>query len=139
VPGLQAARTASSWLGWRSVWPCNRALGYTVGAYGAGMSVYSHFIARGHEVVFPKNQRWRLGSGGGRRGLLARLPEPFLSHSCPNKGSPLGSRENRLARFRLFHKPRHNAAANLLPANLAAAVFPPFDKHLFVERRAFAR
>lgn len=33
----------------------SRALGYTMGAYGAGMSIYSHFIARGNEVVFPKN------------------------------------------------------------------------------------
>ncbi len=33
----------------------SRALGYTMGAYGAGISIYSHFIARGNEVVFPKN------------------------------------------------------------------------------------
>jgi hypothetical protein len=33
----------------------SRAFGYSMGAYGAGMSVYTHFIARGHEVVFPKN------------------------------------------------------------------------------------
>jgi len=33
----------------------SRALGYTMGGYGAGISIYSHFIARGNEVVFPKN------------------------------------------------------------------------------------
>ena len=33
----------------------SRALGYTMGAYGAGISIYSHFIARGNDVVFPKN------------------------------------------------------------------------------------
>jgi hypothetical protein len=33
----------------------SRAFGYSMGAYGAGMSVYTHFIARGREVVFPKN------------------------------------------------------------------------------------
>ncbi len=33
----------------------SRAFGYTMGAYGAGMSIYRNFMARGHEVVFPKN------------------------------------------------------------------------------------
>ena len=33
----------------------SRPLGYTMGAYGAGVSVYTHFIAHGSEVVFPKN------------------------------------------------------------------------------------
>lgn len=41
----------------------SRALGYTMGAYGAGMSVYSHFIARGTEVVFPKNTSMEIGVG----------------------------------------------------------------------------
>jgi hypothetical protein len=33
----------------------SRAFGYTMGAYGAANSVYSNFIARGQEVVFPKD------------------------------------------------------------------------------------
>jgi hypothetical protein len=33
----------------------SRAFGYTMGAYGAANSVYSNFIARGRDVVFPKN------------------------------------------------------------------------------------
>jgi len=41
----------------------SRAFGYTMGAYGAGMSVYTHFIARGHEVVFPKNTAMEIGIG----------------------------------------------------------------------------
>ena len=41
----------------------SRALGYAMGAYGAGMSVYSNFIARGHEVVFPKNTLMEIGIG----------------------------------------------------------------------------
>jgi hypothetical protein len=41
----------------------SRALGYTMGAYGAGMSVYSGFFARGHEVVFPKNTAMEIGIG----------------------------------------------------------------------------
>ena len=41
----------------------SRALGYTMGGYGAGMSVYSHFIARGRDVVFPKNTVMEIGIG----------------------------------------------------------------------------
>lgn len=33
----------------------SHAFGYTMGAYGAANSVYSNFIARGHEVIFPKD------------------------------------------------------------------------------------
>lgn len=33
----------------------SRAFGYSMGAYGAGLSVYSHFLARGREVIFPKD------------------------------------------------------------------------------------
>ena len=32
-----------------------------MGAYGAGMSVYSNFIARGHDVVFPKDTAMTIG------------------------------------------------------------------------------
>jgi hypothetical protein len=49
----------------------SRALGYTMGAYGAGMSVYSHFIARGHEVVFPKNTAMEIGIGRRQAGTGA--------------------------------------------------------------------
>ncbi len=41
----------------------SRALGYMMGAYGAGMSVYSNFIARGQEVAFPKNTAMEIGIG----------------------------------------------------------------------------
>lgn len=41
----------------------SRAFGYTMGAYGASMSVYHNFIARGHEVVFPKNTAMEIGIG----------------------------------------------------------------------------
>ncbi len=33
----------------------SRAFGYTMGAYGAGRSIYQNFLTRGHDVVFPKN------------------------------------------------------------------------------------
>ena len=46
----------------------SRALGYTMGAYGAGMSIYSNFLARGHEVVFPKNTAMDVGVGTRKEG-----------------------------------------------------------------------
>jgi hypothetical protein len=52
----------------------SRALGYTMGAYGAGMSVYSHFIARGHEVVFPKNTAMEIGIGRRQEGTAGAVP-----------------------------------------------------------------
>ena len=46
----------------------SRALGYTMGAYGAAVSVYSHFIARGNEVIFPKNTSMEIGIGRRKEG-----------------------------------------------------------------------
>ena len=39
----------------------SRAFGYSMGAYGAGMSLYAHFISRGREVVFPKGTAMDIG------------------------------------------------------------------------------
>jgi hypothetical protein len=39
----------------------SRALGRAMGAYGAGMSLYSNFVTRGREVVFPKNMAMDIG------------------------------------------------------------------------------
>lgn len=41
----------------------SRAFGTTMGAYGAAVSVYSHFMARGREVEFPKNTAMQIGIG----------------------------------------------------------------------------
>ncbi|MGB9205931.1 MAG: hypothetical protein WCB94_18390 [Terriglobales bacterium] len=41
----------------------SRAFGATMGAYGAAASIYSHFIARGREVEFPKNTAMEIGIG----------------------------------------------------------------------------
>jgi hypothetical protein len=38
-------------------------LGMAMGAYGGGMSIYTHFIARGRDVVFPKNTAMDIGIG----------------------------------------------------------------------------
>jgi hypothetical protein len=41
----------------------SRAFGYSMGAYGAGVSVYTNFIARGHDVIFPKDTAMTIGIG----------------------------------------------------------------------------
>jgi hypothetical protein len=33
------------------------------GAYGAARSVYSHFLAKGHDVVYPKNMSMMIALG----------------------------------------------------------------------------
>jgi hypothetical protein len=52
----------------------SRGLGYTMGAYGAGTSVYSHFIARGREVAFPKNTAMEIGIGRRQHGTAGAAP-----------------------------------------------------------------
>ena len=41
----------------------SRVFSTTMGAYGAVVSIYSHFIARGREVEFPKNTAMQIGIG----------------------------------------------------------------------------
>ena len=55
----------------------SRALGYTMGAYGAGMSVYSNFLAKGREVVFPKNTAMEIGVGI-RKEAATEAPAPMI-------------------------------------------------------------
>ncbi len=49
-------------------------LGMAMGAYGGGMSIYTHFIARGHDVVFPKNTAMEIGIGTRRPRQDAAAP-----------------------------------------------------------------
>jgi hypothetical protein len=41
----------------------SQSLGLAMGAFGAGKSIYTHFIARGHDVSFPKNTAMEIGIG----------------------------------------------------------------------------
>jgi hypothetical protein len=41
----------------------SQPLGMAMGAYGASMSVYSHFIAHGRDLVFPKNTAMEIAIG----------------------------------------------------------------------------
>jgi len=61
----------------------SRIFGYVTGAYGAGMSVYRNFVARGHEVVFPKNTAMEIGIG--TRAATSPPPEP-VAKSSPSAG-----------------------------------------------------
>src|SRR6202163_4112914 len=52
----------------------SRAFGTTMGAYGAAVSIYTNFMARGHEVEFPKNTAMQIGVG--TRAATAKPPVP---------------------------------------------------------------
>jgi hypothetical protein len=41
----------------------SQPLGMAMGAFGASRSIYANFIARGHDVVFPKNTAMAIGIG----------------------------------------------------------------------------
>ena len=48
----------------------SQPFGMAMGMFGASKSIYTHFIARGHEVVFPKNTAMQIGIG------TRRMPAP---------------------------------------------------------------
>jgi hypothetical protein len=52
----------------------SRAFGTSMGAYGAAVSVYTNFMARGHEVEFPKNTAMQIeiGSRAETKPLVSR-------------------------------------------------------------------
>jgi hypothetical protein len=66
----------------------SRAFGYSMGAYGAGMSVYTNFIARGRDVVFPKDTGMAIGIGT-RPPAAAPAAQPAPSE--PNPAAPTGA------------------------------------------------
>src|SRR6266478_5533963 len=53
----------------------SRAFSTTMGAYGAAVSVYSNFIARGREVEFPKNTAMQIGIGTRAATVTPPVPE----------------------------------------------------------------
>ena len=52
----------------------SRALSSTFGVYGAGMSVYTHFLSHGQDVVYPKDTAMAIGFGSRVTG--AKKPAP---------------------------------------------------------------
>jgi type IV secretory pathway VirB10-like protein len=51
-------------------------LGMAMGALGGCRSIYTHFIARGHEVVFPKNTAMEIGISPAREGAPKPSSQP---------------------------------------------------------------
>jgi hypothetical protein len=56
----------------------SRALASTFGVYGASMSVYDHFLSRGHDVVYPKDTAMAIGFGSRVTGAPKLAPQTFL-------------------------------------------------------------
>jgi hypothetical protein len=54
----------------------SQPLGMAMGAYGASMSVYSHFIARGRELEFPKNTTMEVAIGKRASAPSLGVPKP---------------------------------------------------------------
>jgi len=67
----------------------SRALGAAMGAYGASMSVYRNFIARGREIIFPRDTAMIVGIGS--RGAL---PNPAPQESA-DKHDPQANHNQR--------------------------------------------
>lgn len=60
----------------------SQPFGMAMGAYGAARSVYSHFIARGQDVVFPKNTAMEIGIGSRGKTIL---PSPNQENTTEQK------------------------------------------------------
>jgi len=67
----------------------SRALGRVMGVYGAGMSVYSNFMVRGREVVFPKDMAMDIGIG--QRATTAPTGSPQPEKLQGDSGGKSGS------------------------------------------------
>ena len=65
----------------------SRALGRAMGVYGAGMSVYSNFMTRGREVVFPQNMAMDIGVGKHAAPPASPQPEKFQEDGAGKSGS----------------------------------------------------
>jgi type IV secretory pathway VirB10-like protein len=59
----------------------SQPLGMAMGAYGSARSVYSNFVSKGHEVVFPKNTPMEISFGWPRTPVLP-TPESSSSKSA---------------------------------------------------------
>ena len=62
----------------------SQAFGMAMGAYGASRSVYTHFIARGQNVVFPRNTAMQIGIGSRRKTVL-KSPEQDSGQEEPKR------------------------------------------------------
>ena len=54
----------------------SRVVASGFGFYGAAMSVYSHFLARGRDVVYPKDMSMMIGLGTPADRNRVQVPQP---------------------------------------------------------------
>jgi hypothetical protein len=54
----------------------SRVVASGFGFYGASMSVYTHFLARGRDVVYPKDMSMVIGVGSNRKQAVAQPTMP---------------------------------------------------------------
>jgi hypothetical protein len=64
----------------------SRAVASGFGFYGGGMSVYSHFLARGHDVVYPKDMSMMIGLGTREKQPPAAGEQPTTNPRRQNMG-----------------------------------------------------
>ncbi len=62
----------------------SRVVASGFGLYGAAMSVYSHFLARGRDVVYPKDMSMMIGMGTKEKQPRAAGAEPTTNPSGGN-------------------------------------------------------
>ena len=65
----------------------SRVVASGFGFHGAAMSVYSHFLARGRDVVYPKDMSMVVGIGT-RPSTPAKSPETVAPSGALPKGTP---------------------------------------------------
>jgi hypothetical protein len=53
----------------------SRPVGYAFSIYGAGMSVYDHFLSRGQDVIYPKDTAMAIGFGSRVTGATKATPQ----------------------------------------------------------------
>ncbi len=63
----------------------SQPLGMAMGAYGASRSVYVHFIARGSDVVFPRNTALEVRFGSRGKTVLPKPAEDNRSKQAPKQ------------------------------------------------------
>jgi hypothetical protein len=65
----------------------SRVVASGFGFYGAGMSIYSHFLARGHDVVYPKDMSMVVALGDrdthGSQFTQPSQPSPSAANAAP--------------------------------------------------------
>ena len=72
----------------------SRPLASAFGVYGASMSVYDHFLSRGHDVVYPKDTAMAIGFGSRVTGAPKARLKPDCHHPVMSPGNanlPIGA------------------------------------------------